>query len=515
VQVRHSEVRYIPIDRRGRLGDRGRFVQWPHIEPGVSAAAAQAAVEVDATSEPAPVPTDMVATPGDATDHVGAATTTQSFDEASERRKRRRKRRRRRGERGDETAPNVEAGGVLPDDEGDDEAGEAEVSAGEAVSEASSGEPSLAPGGRKRRRKRRGRLDGGPRPAAPPPVVASPEPPPTPAPRRPSQEEIVIDIDEAELEVVTTEFGELDNIDEFALLDRRQAVIETLQEEVELEDVSRRDAAVQAEPEADADADADADEDDEVESESEAAAESSGEADEAGETEAGETEADGKKRRRRRRRKKAAPLAPPELTAPPHKDFWEIWSSKYSSRDFDDSKYGAALVEPEPVTPPPAPVAAPVAAATPAPARPARQHTPAHAPARPAPSASADADDREYTKVQLNLGRVHGHKSSSIRNLLRDYLGLEGRSIRDLTVRDASTLFRIHDSEVDRCQAVLTAVAVDGIGLALDRAENSREDLRAPLPEDFEDAPRGEATEIRLDPLEFESVLPLVEEPGT
>ncbi|MCY0985571.1 DEAD/DEAH box helicase [Nannocystis sp. ILAH1] len=518
VQSTGETGRWIPFGLRGRRGDRGRFVQWPHIQPGVRAAV-PGGVELDATSQPAPVPADMVATPGGAGDLIGTATPGQSFDEASERRKRRRKRRRRRGGPGEETAPVSEAGGVVGEDEGDDESGEAEASAGEAGPEARNDDLALAPGGRKRRRKRRGRpgLEG-PRPAAPP-VVAAPEPLPPPAPRRPSQEEIVIDIDEAELEVVTSEFGELDNIDEFALLDRRQAVIETLQEEgeVELEDVSRRDAEVES-------AEVETEEDDETESESDTEAETETDADAdadaevaAGPTaEPGETDADAKKRRRRRRRKKAAPAAPPELTAPPHKDFWEVWSSKYSARDFDDSKFGATNVEPEPVAPPPAPVAAPVAAApSPAPTRPPRQHTPVSAPARPAASATADADDREYTKVQLNLGRVHGHKSSSIRNLLRDYLGLEGRSIRDLTVRDASTLFRIHDSEIERCHSVLTAVVVDGIGLALERAENTREDLRAPLPEDFEDAPRGEATEIRLDPLEFESVLPLAEEPGT
>ncbi|WAS99002.1 DEAD/DEAH box helicase [Nannocystis punicea] len=507
-QVKPAESRRIPLDRRGRRGDRGRFVQWPKLEPGASAATPDAT-----SSELAPVPADMVATPGGGGDLIGTASPGQSFDEASERRKRRRKRRRRRGNGAEEAAPGVEAGGVAGEDEGEDEAGEADAPAAEAASGVSSGEPGLQ-GGRKRRRKRRGRLGlEGPRPSAAPVVVAAPEPQPAPVPRRPSQEEIVIDIDEAELEVVTTEFGELENIDEFALLDRRQAVIETLQEEVEveLEDVSRRDAeAADADVDVDADVETETDEEDEAETEAEAAAAEP--TAEPGETEA---EADGKKRRRRRRRKKAAPAAPPELTAPPHKDFWEVWSSKYSARDFDDTKYGPTHVEPEPVTPPPAPVAAPVAASSPAPTRPPRPHTPASAPARPAPSATADADDREYTKVQLNLGRVHGHKSSSIRNLLRDYLGLEGRSIRDLTVRDASTLFRIHDSEVDRCHAILTAVVVDGIGLALERAENSREELRAPLPEDFEEAPRGEATEIRLDPLEFESVLPLAEEPGT
>jgi hypothetical protein len=88
---------------------------------------------------------------------------------------------------------------------------------------------------------------GAPQAAAPP--ERRPEPPPAPVgvpvavPRRMAQDEIIIDIDENELEVVQSEFGGMDDeFDEFALMDRRQAVIETLQEEVELEDVSSRDA---------------------------------------------------------------------------------------------------------------------------------------------------------------------------------------------------------------------------------------------------------------------------------
>ncbi len=163
---RTAQARDIPPSRRGRLGDRGRFVQWPHIEPGVRAAAADAA-EVDGSSELAPVPADLVATPGETGDHVGAARALRSTRPAS-------------GASGGASGGGVAAsaarrpgrtsrsGAASPEDEGDDEAGEAEAPAGEAVPEASSGEPSLGPGGRKRRRKRRGRL--GPRePASSPP----------------------------------------------------------------------------------------------------------------------------------------------------------------------------------------------------------------------------------------------------------------------------------------------------------------------------------------------------------
>lgn len=513
-ELQPAEGRRIPIDRRGRRGDRGGSVRWPQAEPGVSAATAAVEGPLDVNAEIAPVPKDLVEAPGNTVDHVGAAEPTMFGDEA--RRKRRRKRRRRRGP-GDDNAPGIEAGAAAPgEDDDESEVGESDVGETEGPAEVSAeeapGEGGYAPGGRKRRRKRRGRLGiDAPRAPIAPVVVAPPPPPPPPAPRRPSQEDIVIDIDEAEMEVVTSEFGELDDIDEFALLDRRQAVIETLQEEVEIEDLSSRDART-AEAEADVDVEDEDETEDETDADTDAEPEAAADAPVEGES---ETDADGRKRRRRRRRKKQSALAPPELTAPPHKDFWEVWSSKYSFKDFEDSKVGPPPnLEPEPAPPAPQPVA--VAASTrpsPAPARPARHSGPPAHVSRPAPSPTADADDSEYTKVLLNLGRVHGHKSSSIRNLLRDSLGLEGRSIRDLTVRDVSTLFRVHDAEIERCQGLLTAIRIDNQVLTLERAENSREDLRAPQPEEFDAVPPGEPTEIRLDPLEFESAMPLVEEP--
>jgi len=118
--------------------------------------------------------------------------------------------------------------------------------------------------------------------------------------------------------------------------------------------------------------------------------------------------------------------------------------------------------------------------------------------------------------VCLNLGRSHGHKAATIRGLLRDQLGLEGRSIRDLTVRDGDTLFRVHAGEVGRIQEALTGVREGQLQLSVRLAEDDdRADLRAPPPADVASSPEpGERAEpglteplegatISLDPLEF------------
>jgi len=171
-------------------------------------------------------------------------------------------------------------------------------------------------------------------------------------------------------------------------------------------------------------------------------------------------------------------VALPELTAPPHKDFWEVWATKFTYQDFEDGKYTPPNDVPEVEEAPPAPVPAD---------RPARQSAPRSAPSRgprpgstreprgdygpppartpppprPATAASSEQDDTEFCKVCLNLGRSHGHKAATIRALLRDHLGLEGRAIRDLTVRDADTLFRVHADEVPRLQEALGQVRGD------------------------------------------------------
>lgn len=366
----------------------------------------------------------------------------------------------------------------------------------------------------------------------PPLAAAAPATPPAPVgvpvvvPRRMAQDEIIIDIDENELEVVQSEFGSMDDeFDEFALMDRRQAVIETLQEEVELEDLSRNDASRMIADEED-EGEGEDEGNDETDASDEPAAVATPGPDGANATPETESEADERKRKRRRRRKKAAPLVLPELTAPPHKDFWEVWASKYTYQDFEDGKYTPPNNVPEVEDEPPA---APVladrpAARAPRPAAAPRQSGPRTSPPRSAPrptgpgpggpeglpprppviaSASSEADDGEFIKVCLNLGRSHGHKAATLRGLLRDHLGLEGRAIRDLTVRDGDTLFRVHQGELPRIQEALTRVHDGDAPLTILAVEDHSDALRAPPP----GALAGAGAEILADTLAGAEIL--------
>ena len=488
----------LPLFARGRRGDHGSFAR----------------VAVSATIT-APSSTPTV---GDAGSQAAANDGDLSGEGGDVRRKRRR--RRRRGRRGDGEPTTDAAPGSEPVGDSDEDDDEPETAVAAEPTPGSSERNDTGPTdtsdgdagdrGRKRRRRRRnGRnLDArGPAPQTGAPQVAAaperrPEPPPAPVgvpvavPRRMAQDEIIIDIDENELEVVQSEFGGMDDeFDEFALMDRRQAVIETLQEEVELEDVSSRDAG-RATVEEDEEDDEDGSDEPETADTQAAAATPSAEV-EAPETEA---EADERKRKRRRRRKKPAPLVMPELTAPPHKDFWEVWAAKYTYQDFEDGKYTPPNDVPEVVDePPPAPVfvdrssaraprPAPIRTGGPRTSPPRNSPRPSGFDGPPAPrapviaSASSEADDREFVKVCLNLGRSHGHKAATLRGLLRDQLGLEGRAIRDLTVRDVDTLFRVHNSEVSRLQDVLAQIGGD-TPLTLVPVEDHADALRAPAPE--------------------------------
>jgi len=503
---------HIRLDRRGRMGDRGRFVQR---DPVAASGELTAAAPVDAV---------LIADAGESAPAADGGPAGESGDA-----RRKRRRRRRRGRREGEGAPGQEPGAELAADASDSE-GPEDDEADDSAAPAAGTSPELAEpqGGdarRKRRRRRRGNarpVDEAPRAPAPP---AQPPSEPVVVPRRMTQDEIIIDIDESELEVVQSEFGDLDDeFDEFALMDRRQAVIETLQEEVELEDVSRRDASHRdAEITADDADDADDEVDDADDSGAVEATEEPGDAAPEAAAGAEADDADARKKKRRRRRKKAAPVVMPELTAPPHKDFWEVWAAKYTFQDFEDDRYTPPNQVPEIEDEPP-----PAVVERPAP----RAASPRQAPPRSAPpsrppllavSPGAEADDAEFTKVCLNLGRSHGHKAATIRGLLRDQLGLEGRAIRDLTVRDADTLFRVHAGEVGRIQEALSGVREGQMPLTVRLAEDDdRADLRAPLPADLpahptehaEQAEQAEQTDtdasdagdpmtISLDPLEF------------
>ena len=220
-----------------------------------------------------------------------------------------------------------------------------------------------------------------------------------------SQDEIVIDIDEAELEVVRGEFGEIDELDELTLRGRRRGVIDALQDEVELEDMSGRDADEADDAETDDAEAADPGDDEAVQAKGEGDATDDSEAESADDAAVSADAAEGdapperKKRRRRRRKKKAPPPSPPELTAPPHKDFWEVWASKYTYEDFEDTPFferNNITPEPEVEEPPP---------------RPKRS--------RASSKVTQAAEDTAYYTVRLNLGRKHGKKAAHIRDARR------------------------------------------------------------------------------------------------
>ena len=506
--------------QRGRRGDRGAFLQ-----------------RLTTATSAAPAPT-LAGIAGDAGEAHPA-------DDSSEgRRKRRRKRRRgRRDDLDTVVTTTPPPAGETPTAAAPTEADLGDDEEDDPTDETPTTDPTdpTGDGRRRRRRRRRGRDPvAEARPAAPPSPPPAPAIVPVPPPRRISQDEIVIDIDENELAVVNDEFGEIeDEFDEFALMDRRQAVIETLQEEVELEDLSTRDAAAQ--PIDDEDSESESDDADDAESETESEGES-----ETPSTSAEPTTDEGKKKKRRRRRKKAAPLVTPELTAPPHKDFWEVWAGKYTFHDFEDDKF----VSPNPV---PEEEEPPVVAERPQVARPARVEPPRgdrsgrsersdrgdrgdrdrsdrergdrergdrdrperprrpleEAVRRPPPRPAVEVEDGDFVKVALNLGRTHGHKAATIRGLLRDHLGLEGRSVRDLTVRDADTLLRIPASELPRVQTDLQrGINEGGITLAIQPAEDEA-DLRAPQPEDLGAAIAVAVTEVVADTVDAPEAPPV------
>ena len=399
--------------------------------------ASEAAVETKADAASKPQEADVEAAPADQ-------------QTAPAERKRRRRRRRRSGRKrgggtdaseasaepagdGEEVEPRAEA-----EPAGDMEGASPQEGPGEAAQATPTDAAGERPGRRRRRRRRRSR---------PPEQRAGA-----------SQDEIVIDIDEQELEIVRNEFGEIDEMDELTLKGRRRAVIDTIQDEVELEDVSEADARrlapapeAEEEPEAEEDATAAA-----TEAEVAPEAQATATATEAEESAGAPAK---KKRRRRRRRKKKAP-PPPELLVPPHKDFWEAWSLKFSYREFEDdvwlSRHGHAA-EPEP----PPEQTAPPSSDEVAPAR----------PPRPAPATDMEAEAGPLVRVRLNVGRSQGKKAAHIREFLALRVGLEGRSVRDLTVREATTVFRV------------PAVAHEAVLAGLDGHDWDGHVLRVTLPD--------------------------------
>ena len=404
---------------------------------------------------------------------------------------RRRRRRRRRGRRRNgEEASTAEA----PKSEDDAQVGSADAKA--PVAETQSEEPEAASakdesapseegnsGRRRRRRRRRGGGSGGDSPKSES-RQSKPKSPP-----RVSQDEIIIEFDESELDVVRDHFGEVDELDDLTLKGRRRAVMDTLHDEVEIVDLSQVDASRKKDTSRDDEVDED-DNDDNGNDESGNNAETNA-SDDAKSSDGGEgistaSEEDGttegeapKKKRRRRRRRKAQPIEMPELTAPPHKDFWEVWSARFTFSDFEDDKYLDQSELEAQVRQAEAEAAA-EAEAKAARAAPKRKPRPA--------TGGQEVPDSSFVKIRLNLGRSHGQKASTIRSLLREHLALEGRSIRDLTVRDASTLFRAPDSNYERIASTLNGIEINDVTIAVSRPDGAKTELRAPPPPGLEES---------------------------
>jgi hypothetical protein len=133
----------------------------------------------------------------------------------------------------------------------------------------------------------------------------------------------------------------------------------------------------------------------------------------------------------------------PELTAPPHKDFWEVWASHFNYQQFEDDK----LVE--------------------IPANELDEDTDARPPASAAPLPPRPTPGEPDIVLRLNVGRKHGKKAADIRGLLADHVHLEGRAVRGLTVGEASTRFRVAASQQAHVVAALHGFAFEDIELQI------------------------------------------------
>ena len=96
-----------------------------------------------------------------------------------------------------------------------------------------------------------------------------------------------------------------------------------------------------------------------------------------------------------------------------------MWASKFTYQDFEDEVYmgGAAAVPEEADEPPRRPPEPPVMPAV--------------------------EDEEDFVRVRLNVGRKHGKKAAHIRELLAESFGLARKAVRDLTVGEASSRFRL------------------------------------------------------------------------
>jgi ATP-dependent RNA helicase DeaD len=499
--------------RRSRRRDYERTSEPIVTEPRVESSTLDESIELEAQESVAADEGETTLDAGDDAD-TGEAVAGEGTGEGDRPKKRRRRRRRRRGPGEvavEADAVEAAAGDERPENDGDavSEDGESDddSDADEGESEETEGASEGGESRSKRKRRRRRRRRGGGKPGEE--VAAAPAPQPTrdelsshsgssrpgsraeaqrrrrrqrrdsepatevqetPEPARVSQDQIIIDIDETELTAVRDTFGEIDEFDELTLKGRRRAVLDDLSAELDVDvvDLTDRDAEDDAdEDEDDGEAEAELDEPEAARVDAESSAEPTPVAEP--ESEAG----DKKKRRRRRRRKKAAP-ALPELTCPPHKDFWEVWASKFSAADFkrDEDSGDEASDDEDDIRTEAQSVDTDGAEGNDLNDRPDAQHGSDGADDGDVPLIDTAPPEDALVRVDLNIGRRHGQKAAHVRSLLRRLTGLHGKAVKDLTVRDQNTLFRMDARHFDMVVARLEGSIVESVSLTLVYAQD-------------------------------------------
>lgn len=85
-------------------------------------------------------------------------------------------------------------------------------------------------------------------------------------------------------------------------------------------------------------------------------------------------------------------------------------------------------------------------------------------------------DETGFVRVRLNVGRKHGKKAAHMRELLAETFGLARKAVRDLTVGEASTRFRLGELALARLEELIVGFELDGISLTVARVEGSEEE---------------------------------------
>lgn len=110
-------------------------------------------------------------------------------------------------------------------------------------------------------------------------------------------------------------------------------------------------------------------------------------------------------------------------------------------------------------------------------------------------------DEQDFVRVRLNVGRKHGKKAAHIRELLAESFGLARKAVRDLTVGEASTRFRLGAMALARLEELIVGFELDGIPITVSRVEGSEEDddagasVRTEAASQADAAPAAEAAE--------------------